>query len=292
MTEPYIFISHSNQDKAAVAEIVDDLQAKGIQLWVDFDRLESGSQWLNRIEGAIEDCAGLVVVISRTSRRAEWVMRECLYAMQLQKPVFIARIDDVLLPLLLVDRQYADFAGDYDKALVDLTVVLEQTLENPPQPTQAQSLPESISLDPNQDNFFTYLAQVDNGDAQSEVAQNLFEWAKDSGLDIEFSGRFRPAFHVKIDIDDKAVTIFSVLAYLRHPALQIPLDTLSKYPPYTNKKQRLNLLHDLDQLQSSQFDESRADRRPSMSLNNLLDDTRLNQFKQILRIMIENLSQA
>ena len=68
MSNPYIFISHSSQDNHAVAEIVDDLQAQGIHVWVDFDRLESGTQWLNTIQDAIDDCAGFLVILSKVSR--------------------------------------------------------------------------------------------------------------------------------------------------------------------------------------------------------------------------------
>mgnify|MGYP001953785493 CR=1 FL=1 len=109
MPEPYIFISHSSKDNPAVAEIVDDLQAHEIELWLDFDRIESGEKWLAKIQDAIDDCAGFLVIWSKTSRRADWVTRECLYALQLRKPLYIALIDDVPLPLLLVDRQFNNF---------------------------------------------------------------------------------------------------------------------------------------------------------------------------------------
>lgn len=36
MSNPYIFISHSSKDNDAVAEVVDDLQAKGIHVCVAF----------------------------------------------------------------------------------------------------------------------------------------------------------------------------------------------------------------------------------------------------------------
>lgn len=283
--DPYIFISHSSQDNPAVAEIVDDLQARGVRVWLDLDRLKSGQQWLSDIEAAIDDCAGFMVIISKTSRRAEWVMRECLYAMQLRKPVFIARIDDVPLPLLLVDRHYADFAADYDKALVDTVTSVEKCLANPPATLTKQPLPDHVSLDPNEANFFSYLAQMERGDLQAQVARDLFQWANQQAAITDFSGRFRPALHVKVTLKQKQVTVFSILAYLRHPAVQVPLDYLSKYPPYTEQAERVRLLRLLDELSpaTDPFEDSRADRRPTIPLAALLaSDARLTQFKAMV----------
>ena len=191
MSNPYIFISHSSKDNDAVAEIVDDLQAKGVSVWVDFDRLESGTQWLNTIQDAIDDCAGFLVVMSQISRRADWVMRECLYAMQLRKPLFIALIDEVPLPLLLVDRQFTTLLEDYDEGLVRLVEALQDPLNNPPKKTSPQPLPGGVSADPNENNFFTYLAQMENGDDLATVARDLYKWSQDTVHETEFSGRFR-----------------------------------------------------------------------------------------------------
>lgn len=292
MSNPYIFISHSSKDNDAVAEIVDDLQAKGITVWVDFDRLESGTQWLNTIQDAIDDCAGFVVIMSQVSRRADWVMRECLYAMQLRKPLFIALIDDVPLPLLLVDRQFTPFLKDYDEGLIRLVEALEVPLKNPPEKTTPQPLPGDVSADPNENNFFAYLAQMENGAELATVARELYTWSKDSADETEFSGRFRPAMHARIDIGEKEVTVFSLLAYLRHPAVQIPFDYLRKYPPFTTKQKRLEVLKKLSDLlpKNEGFEPERIDRRPSIPLEYLLSDAgRLEKFKQIVSGIIDDL---
>ena len=292
MPKPYIFISHSSQDKPAVAEIVDDLQAKGIHVWVDFDRLESGAKWLDNIQTAIDDCAGFLVILSKVSRRADWVMRECLYALQLRKPLYIALIDDVPLPLLLVDRQFNNFVDDYDMALADLLTVLEATLANPPKPTEAHPLPDAISPTANEDNFFAYLAQMDKGDELATLARDLYGWSQKTITETEFSGRFRPAFHAKFAIDGKLVSVFSILAYLRHPTVQIPFDYLRKYAPFTRKEHRLKILRELETLlpDDDSFERDRADRRPTIALEYLLGDAeRLEKFKEIVSNIIEAL---
>lgn len=259
-----------------------------------FDRLESGTQWLNTIEDAIDDCAGFLVILSKVSRRADWVMRECLYAMQLRKPLFIALIDDVPLPLLLVDRQFNNFTDDYEEAIVNLVDALKVPLANPPEKTSAQELPGNVSLDANESNFFAYLAQMENGNMLANVARELYTWSQDAVSETEFSGRFRPALHARVDVDHKEVTVFSMLAYLRHPAVQIPFDYLRKYPPFTTKKKRLEVLKQLETLlpNNEGFEAERIDRRPTIPLEYLSGDAnRLEKFKEIVSQIVEDLNE-
>lgn len=294
MPEPYIFISHSSKDNPAVAEIVDDLQAKDIALWLDFDRIESGAKWLDSIQNAIDNCAGFLVILSKTSRRADWVTRECLYALQLRKPLYIALIDTVPLPLLLVDRQFNSFVENYDKALAELVPILQDTLKNPPKLTEPLPLPEAVSIDANEDNFFLYLAQMDGGKELAIVARDLYQWSQKNLSKTEFSGRFRPAFNARLNIDDKFISVFSILAYLRHPAVQIPFDYLRKYPPFTLKEKRLIILKELETLlpDNDHFEQDRADRRPTIPLDYLLGDAeRLEKFKDILSNIIDDLQE-
>jgi hypothetical protein len=295
MEKPYIFISHSSKDNNAVAELVDDLQANHLHVWVDFDKIENGEQWLEEIQSAMDDCAAVVVVLSRVSRKAEWVMREILYAMQLRKPLLIARMDDVLLPLILVDRQYTDFSVDYESALAILLTALKAPLANPTESSELQPLPEGVSQYPNEDNFFSYLEQLEQGEARAIVARDLYWWLKKEADTVEFSGQFRPAFHAKLRLGDKDLTVFSLSSYLRNPAVQIAFDHLRKYPPYSDDTERLSLLHRLENIlpQEDTFEESRADRRPTIPLDYLLGEAeRLENLKEIVAEIIQRLRET
>lgn len=293
MPQPYIFISHSSKDNPAVMEIAEDLEAQHIPLWVDFDRLRVGEKWYKKIEAAIDACVGFLVVISTDSRRADWVMRETLYALQVRKPVFIARIDHVPMPLLLVDRQYIDLMDDYDYGIVRLQNALRHALDNPLETGDPKPLPHGVSQYPTEHNFFTYLGQMEAGDEMATVARDLFYWSQTHINEIEFSGRFRPAMHAKQTVGDKQVTVFSLLAYLRHPAVQIPFDYLRKYPPLTDRDERLTILEQLATLlpPDDSFDEERADRRPTIPLSYLLGEAaRLETFKDTVLSIVQMLN--
>lgn len=292
LKKPNIFISHSSKDNNAVAELVDDLWAAGLTVWVDFDEIKNGQQWLDCIQSAMDECAVVVVVLSRVSRSAEWVMREILYTMQLRKPLLIARIEDVPLPLILVDRQYSDFSQHYEDGLANLLGALKSPLANPTEKMELQPLPDNVSQYPNEDNFFAYLEQMDNGETMAIVARDLYDWLTKVADSVEFSGEFRPAFHAKIELDEKAVTIFSLLSYLRNPAVQIPFDHLAKYAPYSDSTERLSLLHRLEKLlpADDSFEKSRADRRPTIPLDYLLGEAeRLEQLKEIVAEIIQRM---
>ena len=217
-------------------------------------------------------------------------MRECLYAMQLRKPLFISLIDDVPLPLLLVDRQFNNFTEDYDEAVARLAEALKVPLANPPKKTEAEPLPETISIDANENNFFAYLAQMENGEPLATVARDLYKWAQSVVSENRiFRGVFVLRYMPRVDVDNKAVTVFSILAYLRHPAVQIPFDYLRKYPPFTTRKKRLDILKQLESLlpKNEGFERERIDRRPAIPLEYLSGDaTRLEKFKEIVAHII------
>lgn len=295
MPKPYIFVSHSSDDNPAVMEIAEDLEEQHISLWVDFDRLVVGDEWLAKIEKAIDACAGVLVVISGVSRRADWVTRECLYALQVRKPLYIARIDPVPLPLLLVDRQYIDLVADYESGIVHLQNALRHALDNPLETGDPKPLPEGISQYPNEHNFFTYLGQMDEGDDLATLARDLYTWSKIHVSTTDFSGRFRPAMHARHTIGEKNVTVFSLLAYLRHPSVQIPFDYLRKYPPFTDRDERLRVLKQLETLLPPEegFDADRADRRPTIPLSYLLGSAdRLETFKETVLTILRRLDEG
>lgn len=291
--EPYIFMSHSSKNNAFTQRLTDDLQAAGFNVWVDLEALRDGDRWLKVLQGAIEGCSALVVVMSRAARESEWVERETLLALEWRKPIFIARLEDIPLPLQLITRQFTDFTGDYAAALARLQTALRGALHLPT--AAASPLPETpYSPDPNEDNFFAYLAQMRAGAALAQTARALYAWADDQQAHSEFGGRMTPGLHVKIAVGGKLVTVVSLLAYLRHPGLQVPLDYLAKYPPYTAEAERAALLRRLNALlpSAAQVSDARATRRPTYPLVEFADPVALLGLQQIMAEVMMRLRAA
>jgi hypothetical protein len=83
----FVFLSYARVDQAYVKQLSQHLGAAGVAFWFD-ERLDFSQPWLAAIEGRIERCAALVVVVTNASKTSPWVERELLLAEQLRKPIF------------------------------------------------------------------------------------------------------------------------------------------------------------------------------------------------------------
>ena len=182
----YIFISHSTQDNTFTTRLSEDLNDAGFETWVDIESIESGERWLLAIQDAIEKCGAAIVVMSRVARDSEWVEREALLAMDLKKPIHTALIEDIPLPLHLINRQYTDFRTDYDAALAELVEAL-QALDRSAAPKRS---PRRLSPMPDQENFFKYLEQLPGGKHNALIASDLYDWGRKNADEVEFGGAF------------------------------------------------------------------------------------------------------
>ena len=282
----YIFISHSTGDNDFTRRLAKDLNDAGLETWIDLDSIESGERWLLAIQKAIEGCGASVVVMSRAARDSEWVEREALLAMDLKKPIHTALVEDIPLPLHLINRQYTDFRGDYDAAVEALTGAL-WALDRSAAPRR---LPRRLAPEPNRENFFEYVAQLPGGVDNSLISQDLYQWAAHYADAVEFGGKVTPGFHVRVHIGGDDLTVFSVWAYPRQPAAQVQFQYLMDYAPYDNRRLRRSTLKSLNRLLVDALVDEKADRRPTLPLTQALDTAeKLELFKQVMAEIIDNL---
>ncbi len=286
---PNIFISHSNEDSEATDFIVAALRRAGYGVWVDFENIRGGAEWLCEIEAGIERCDAVVLVLSAASRGSAWVERECLYAYQLRKPVITALIADVLIPLHLINIQYCDLRerrGGLAKLLEALTGIQTEA-------ESSELVPAAVSRQPLEANFFPYLEQLPSGDVAGLVARDLYHWARQITDEVAFGGAVKPGFHARVERDHSLVPIFSVWAYRRRPSAQIPLDLLAAHAPFSRRSARREVLRGLNRLlpKRSRIAADRCDRRPTFPLRHLSDAEKLEAFKRIVLDIAERLRQ-
>ena len=211
-----IFISHSSQDNALAEPIVQRLREAGLGVWIDYENIRGGAEWLCEIEAGIARCEAVLVILSQASAASAWVKRECLYAFQLQKPLLVALVADLLIPLHLINLQYCDLRAPQgmSKLLESLRALLSAKRE-------AGYAHGAVSETPLESNFFPYLAQLPQGDIAALVAQDLYAFAQQHADAVEFGGQKRPGFHARLQAGGRRITWFSVWAYRKQPALQI-----------------------------------------------------------------------
>ncbi|MBZ0295033.1 MAG: toll/interleukin-1 receptor domain-containing protein [Anaerolineae bacterium] len=281
----YVFISHSTDDSDTTQWFDENLQAEGFDTWVDVTNIPPGSTWVREIERGVRECKALVVILTKNALKSEWVEREVLLALDLRKPVYVALMEDLTLPIYFINRQFIDFRTKRDRGMKRLLSALkgkkkQREPAKPPTPG------------PSEKNFFKYIEQLPDGETAAQVARALYDWAETQGTQVTFGGWFTPVLHARLALNDSEVTVFSIWAYSRQPAVQIPFQYLQVAPPYDEQQLRLSTLDALNRLMpdGEQFPDEKAEGRPGLPLvAALAAPDALEDFKQIIKEMIDNL---
>lgn len=109
-TLSHVFISYSRRQQAYARRLAAHLDTRhGIPVWID-DELITGDRWENVIKARIDECAALVVVMSRDAEASEWVGREIARAQSKGKPVMPVLFDGEVF-FRLADVQFEDVRG-------------------------------------------------------------------------------------------------------------------------------------------------------------------------------------
>lgn len=286
---PKVFVSHSNENNDETLLIVEGLKRAGFDVWVDFENIRGGADWLCEIQAGIDRCDAVITILSKASLGSVWVERECLYAFQLQKPLITALLDDLRLPLHLVNIQYCDFREDFAQGTDELTASLASLFTS--SDSRASYANGAHSNKANRTNFFPYVAQLPGGGVATLVARDLFHWAGTVADEVAFGGRVNPGCHVRVNLKGRLVTVLSIWAYPKTPAAQLYLDHLASCAPFTRVRERLALLRRLNGILPAErrLPLYKSDRRPTMPLHAFGDAETLESFKQILAAVLEDL---
>ena len=287
---PKVFMSHSSQDDDTTLVLVEQLRRAGFDIWVDFENIRGGSDWLCELQAGIERCDALVVALSKAALKSVWMERECLFAFQLGKPVYTALVDDVRLPLHLINIQYCDCRADIAKGAAELAGALWNSLAGPTVPNY---LSDEVSSRPIMANFLPYIGQLPGGDIAAEVARHLLDWAGRAADEIAFGGRTHPACHARLILRGRPLTLFTIWAYPKTPSLQLPFDQLAAHRPFKGKRARRALLKKLNRMlpRASRIPSDAIDRRPTLPLALFNADGTPAAFQAIMQEIIERLRQ-
>jgi hypothetical protein len=123
--EHKFFISHSSADRNFVVWLAAELVTLKIPVWYSDWEIKVGESIVEKINAALENMAGLVVVLSAASVQSVWVREELNAALSSKLSgrnlsIFPIRIDQVEVPPLISHRKYADFSSNRVAALGEL----------------------------------------------------------------------------------------------------------------------------------------------------------------------------
>ncbi len=86
-TQASVFISYSRQDQDFVRELMEALSTDGRDVWVDWESIEKGVAWLDRIKAGIENQDTFVLVVSPDSLTSEICNVEIAHAIAHNKRI-------------------------------------------------------------------------------------------------------------------------------------------------------------------------------------------------------------
>jgi hypothetical protein len=91
-----VFVSYSQPDRARAFEIVSQLEARGVTVWVAPRDIAPSAEWAAEIIEAIGASKIMVLVFSGSSNGSPQVRREVERAVHRQVPILTVRIEDAL----------------------------------------------------------------------------------------------------------------------------------------------------------------------------------------------------
>ena len=129
-----VFLSHSSTDKPTARRIRDELEAGGLQVWLDEVEIRVGHSIPNKVASGLDSADVLCLLISKNALASKWVMREYQVflhkSMKDERPIIPCRLDTTDMPTLISDIKYADFSGGFASGMSALlgAVVIEEEI--------------------------------------------------------------------------------------------------------------------------------------------------------------------
>lgn len=116
-----VFISYSRADGKVTKALARDLQAAGVQVWMDQEDISIGERWSTAIQNALEEAYAMVLVLSPDSMASPNVEDEFTYFLDQRKPIVPVMVRPTRIHFQLHRLQWIDFTqGDRDKAYEQL----------------------------------------------------------------------------------------------------------------------------------------------------------------------------
>lgn len=116
-----IFLSHSDQDRQFVEELVDMMRRHGLRVWYSRSNVLGGQQWHDEIGEAILRCDWFVLVLSPNAVGSTWVKKELMFSFHLN------HFENKMIPLLHQPCNYGQLSWTlFSIQLIDFTQTFEQ----------------------------------------------------------------------------------------------------------------------------------------------------------------------
>src|SRR5258706_9842601 len=120
-----LFFSYTSIEVEFALKLATDLQNLGVAIWLDRLKggIRGGDDWITRIQDALDNCVGLIAVVSPKYITSKYCKRELLRADKRNVPIFPVLLSHLTSPndwpLTLQEKQYIDFTNWHDTQIYE-----------------------------------------------------------------------------------------------------------------------------------------------------------------------------
>jgi hypothetical protein len=122
--QPFVFISHSSQDRRIAGRVCEALEQRGLACWLASRDISPGENFQEAIVKAIRSVRAMVLVFTGSANNSDEIKKEIALASQNHLAVIPLRVEDVLptdaFLYELSTRQWIDAFDDWDRAMARL----------------------------------------------------------------------------------------------------------------------------------------------------------------------------
>jgi hypothetical protein len=107
----HVFICYAREDEDFVLKLATNLKDRGVSIWLDQWDIPPGADWDQTIDGALQECAQFLIVLSPIAVTSKEVRSELRTALNLNKLIVPVLHQRCHIPRQLQVIQYVDFTS-------------------------------------------------------------------------------------------------------------------------------------------------------------------------------------
>jgi hypothetical protein len=126
---PRLYLTYSQEDTEVARRIAHDFGKRGIDAWLDVERLAPGQEWRTQAQEVLDRCDGIVVLVSPALRQNRYAAQEISYTLSRGKRIVPLRVAPVApsdISLELADLSMIDAVGPSYSDAIDAVVDVVQ----------------------------------------------------------------------------------------------------------------------------------------------------------------------
>jgi hypothetical protein len=124
MPEPFLFVCHVSEDRAAAMQIVEELERRGVRCWIAPRDVRPGRPFDDEIANAIDNSEALLLIFTDRCNDSEYIRREVTVAGESHKVIVPLRIENAEpkhgLRVRLSDLHWLDAFASREYAIEEL----------------------------------------------------------------------------------------------------------------------------------------------------------------------------